>query len=184
MGFPLVHTCASREKREMIRNPNSVTRQTSDSPTVNNQGGLHLFSLTGGGASVIPVLLVGGIAMWLVWKGYRAFQRYETRKEARGPKKYRDLLRRQGERLSSSEDGEDSNGDGSQPDKTKKRVRFHDDDLHSDAWLTRQEKEDREAFIEHLKQLRRQRHQRTRDETMTETNPHCLLYTSPSPRDS
>ena len=114
---------------------------------------------------MIPVLLVGGIAMWLVWKGYRAFQRYETRKEARAPRATRDLLRREGEHLSYSDDSGDSNGGGSlQDQRKKKRVRFHDDDLHSDAWLTRQEKEDREAFIEHLRHLRRQRHQQARDE--------------------
>ena len=136
MAFPLILTCASRDKRELIRNPNSVTRQTSDSPTVNNQGGLHLFSLTGGGANMIPVVLVAGIVMWLVWKGYRAFQRYENRKEARAPKATRDLLRQQGEHLSSSEEDDDSNGDGSRHDKKKKkRVRFHDDDLHSDCLL-------------------------------------------------
>ena len=148
--------------------------------------------------------------MWLVWKGYRAFQRYETRKEAKGPKKYRDLLRQQGEPLSSSDDSDGSGGDGSRqdPQKTKKRVRFHDDDLHSDAWLTNQEKQDREAFIDHLKLLRRQRHQQVREDkriemermrsglqhlhisdshnvTTTEVHVHrpCLLYTSPSPRD-
>ena len=139
--------------------------KTTDSPTINNQGGLHLFSLTGGGASVIPVVIVGGIVMWLVWKGYRAFQQYETRKEARGPKKFRDLLRQQGEHLSSSGDSDDSNGDGlRQGQKKKKQVRFHDDDLHSDAWLTRQEKQDREEFIEHLKLLRRQRHRQAKEE--------------------
>ena len=170
MAFPFLLTCASRDKREMIRNPHSVTKQTSDSPTVNNQGGLHLFSLTGGGASVIPVVIVGGIVMWLVWKGYRAFQRYETRKEARGPKKFRDLLRQQGEPLSSSDDNDGSDGDGSRqdPQKTKKRVRFHDDDLHSDAWLTKQEKQDREAFIDHLKLLRRQRHLQVREDKRIE----------------
>ena len=110
MGFPLAHTCASRDRRELIRNPNSVTRQTSDSPTVNNQGGLHLFSLTGGGANMIPVLIVAGIAMWLVWKGYRAFQQYENRKEARAPKATRDQLRREGEQLSSSDDNDDNGG--------------------------------------------------------------------------
>ena len=105
---------------------------------------------------MIPLVLVAGIVAWLVWKGYRAFQRYENRKEARAPKATRDLLRQQGEHLSSSEEEDDNNGDGSQHNKKKKRVRFHDDDLHSDAWLTRQEREDREQFLDHLKQLRRQ----------------------------
>ena len=106
---------------------------------------------------MIPVLIVGGIVMWLVWKGYRAFQRYETKKEARAPKATRDLLRREGEHLSSSEDNDDNDGGGSPPkddQKKKRRVRFHDDDLHSDAWLTNQEQEDRETFVQRLKQLR------------------------------
>ena len=106
---------------------------------------------------MIPVLIVGGIVMWLVWKGYRAFQRYKSWKEARAPKATRDLLRREGEHLSSSDDSDDNNKGGSRQDKKKtKRVRFHDDDLHSDAWLTRQEKEDREEFIKQLRHLRRQ----------------------------
>ena len=148
MAFPLVLTCASRDRWELIRNPNSVTRrQTSDNPTVNNQVGLHLFSLTGGGANMIPVVIVDGIAMWLAWKGWKAFRKYEDRKEARAPKATRDQLRREGDQLSSNDDSDDNNGGGSrgkEEQKNKKRVRFHNDDLHSD----------------------------------------CLLYTSPSPRDS
>ena len=125
---------------------------------------------------MIPVLIVAGIAMWLVWKGYRAFQQYENRKEARAPKATRDQLRREGEQLSSSDDNDDNGGGGSQQrgdQKKKKRIRFHDDDLHSDAWLTRQEIKDREEFLQHLKELRRLRH-RSNQETTRSHNPQHL----------
>ena len=138
MVFPLLLSCASREKREQIRNPQSVNRQIADSPTINNQGGLHLFSATGG-SSVIPGLIVLGIALLLAWKGYRMFQKHERKKEAKHGKNVRRILRREGESIAStsSGDSDDNGGDGSQlkPARKNLRVRFYDDDLHSDACL-------------------------------------------------
>ena len=62
---------SSRERREQILNPVSVNRQVSQSPTVNTQGGLHLFSITGAGSFIPAICLL----LALVYLGYMACRR-------------------------------------------------------------------------------------------------------------
>ena len=94
--------------------PHSVNKQEDDSPTVNNQGGLHLFSLTGG-SSIIPGVIALGIVLWLGWKGWRKFRGYKRKKEVKAPKKIREIFRQEGESVDSgsSDSNDDNDGGGS-----------------------------------------------------------------------
>ena len=84
--FASAEAClSSRESREQIRNPVSVNRQVSQSPTVNTQGGLHLFSITGAGSFIPAIILL----MILAYTGFRVCrscltcQRQSMRRDAR-----------------------------------------------------------------------------------------------------
>ena len=110
---------------------------------------------------MIPGAIALGIALLLVWKGWRKFQNYERRKESRAPRRVREIMRREGESVA-SENSDDSNGnDGGgsrlKPAKKNLRVRFYDDHLHSDAHLTVQEWREADDYIQqqlHLHPLR------------------------------
>ena len=106
---------------------------------------------------MIPGLIVLGIAMLLAWKGYRKFQSYERKKEARAGKKVREIMRREGENIASesSGDSDGNDGDGSQlrPAKKNLSVRFYDDDLHSDTHKTVRERREADDYIQHQLRL-------------------------------
>ena len=119
---------------------------------MNNQGGLHLFSLTGG-SSMIPGVLALGIVLWLGWKGWRKFRGYERRIKAKALERIREILRGEGESVDSvnSDSNDNNDGDGLRlkPAKKNRRVRFYDNDLHSDAHLTEREIREADDYIQY-----------------------------------
>ena len=115
--FASAEAClSSRESREQIRNPVSVNRQVSQSPTVNTQGGLHLFSITGAGSFIPAIILL----MILAYTGFRVCrscltcQRQSMRRDARN------VLRKEGDWIPSPT-GSEAPTPSSSPSPPRKR---------------------------------------------------------------
>ena len=161
--FASAEAClSSRESREQIRNPVSVNRQVSQSPTVNTQGGLHLFSITGAGSFIPAIILL----MILAYTGFRVCKSCLTCQRQSMGRDARNVMRKEGTWIPSptgSEEPTPSSTPSVTPSPPRKRrlspVRRHDSRLAA-------------------------MNDRFMDRPVPRTlDSDCLLYTSPSPRD-
>ena len=72
---------SSSKEPEKTSEVGPPTKQMKDSPTINTQGGLHLFSMTGSPAGA---LLIGSLFLLSLLVGYKAYKAYKKKtREAR-----------------------------------------------------------------------------------------------------
>ena len=161
--------CHARSRREEIRNPVSVNRQVSDSPTVNNQGGFHFLSITGAGSLIPAIIIIGtlGIVLYMTCKRCGRSQRRNMAQEARR------VMRAEGDWIPSPSGSETSTPAPSPaPVQRHRRPVSLETSIPSRDLRFMDRPEPRTLPSPSPEPVRRHRGTRS-----------CLLYTSPSPRD-
>ena len=125
--FASAEAClSSRESREQIRNPVSVNRQVSQSPTVNTQGGLHLFSITGAGSFIPAIILL----MILAYTGFRVCKSCLTCQRQSMGRDARNVMRKEGDWIPSPT-GSEATTPSQSPSPPPRRRKLSPDRHHS-----------------------------------------------------